>query len=131
MNDQLHLPAMHSIPDLNIPSARPLLIAFTLLIFSSCATSNFSPNTPTRMASDVPDHFLVCTHANNSTCEPKPNEGCRSPMIDPLDGTRLELIRSNGEYGDYKVPDNRYGVEMKELLRLECSTGRIVGIVQR
>jgi hypothetical protein len=83
------------------------------------------------MATDLPDHFLVGTHADASTSEPTPDEGCRNPTVDPLDGTKPELIRSNGEYGDYKVPDNRCGVERKELLRLECSTGRVVGIVQR
>lgn len=122
---------MYSTSHFNTPSVRSLLMAVTLLILSGCATSHFSADTDTRMASDLPDHFLVGTHTGTDTTEPKPDEGCRNPMVDPLDGTKLELVRSNGEYGDYEVPDNRYDVGRKELLRLECSTGRAVGIVQK
>jgi hypothetical protein len=51
-------------------------------------------------------------------------------MIDPRDHTRLTLIRSAGGVGDYEAPPGRYGVQEGELLRLECATGRVIGIVK-
>ena len=57
--------------------------------------------------------------------------GCRSPMKDPRDGTVITFLRSTTTIGDYHVPSGRYGVGPDELLRIECNTGRVVGIVRR
>ena len=57
--------------------------------------------------------------------------GCRSPMKDPRDGTVITFLRSTTAVGDYNVPSGRYGVGPGELLRIECNTGRVVGIVRR
>lgn len=56
---------------------------------------------------------------------------CNNPMLDPRDQTRLTLVRSAGGQGDYEVPQGRYGVGSGELLRLECGSGRVIGVVKR
>jgi hypothetical protein len=93
-----------------------------------------SVDSPPRPAVDAPDAFRVGTlDPTGMLAEPQPGGPCRSPMVDPRDGTRLTLIQSqaagNGYMGDYAVLDGRYGVGPGELLRLDCGTGRPVGIV--
>lgn len=65
--------------------------------------------------------------------EPRESGACRNPMVDPRDGTRLTLVQSqrggSGQVGDYRVPEGRYGVGTGELLRLDCGSGRPVGVV--
>lgn len=56
---------------------------------------------------------------------------CMSPMVDPQDGTEARMERSFGNgRGDYSVPEGKYGVQEGELLRLNCRTGEVVGIVK-
>jgi hypothetical protein len=92
---------------------------------------NFPSDDKAHEATNVPDHFLVGTPNGTATSEPTPDEGCRNPMVDPRDGTKIQLIRSSHDRGDYKVSTGRYGVGEKELLRLDCGTGRVVGIVRK
>ena len=80
-------------------------------------------------AIDTPTHFLV-EGSGGKTQEPAPGR-CRSPMIDPRDGTRILLERSSEGRGYYRVPKARYGVRSGELLLIECETGRVIGIVKR
>lgn len=65
---------------------------------------------------------------------------CRNPIRDPRDDTLLHLARSSyqpaegprlpaGYRGDYRVDPGRYGVRAGELLRIDCITGRAIGIV--
>ena len=58
---------------------------------------------------------------------------CNSPLTDPRDGTQLIMQASYGEegVGDYVVPSGKYGVKSGELLRVNCATGEVVGIVKR
>ena len=56
--------------------------------------------------------------------------GCLSPMIDPRDRTEVRFVFSK-TYGDYEMPAGRYGAGAGELLRLDCNTGRVIGIVRR
>lgn len=57
---------------------------------------------------------------------------CVSPLIDPRDGTELTMVTSFGDgIGDYAVPHGKYGVDRGELLRINCSTGEVIGIVRR
>ncbi len=62
---------------------------------------------------------------------PKAGEGCRNPIVDPRNDTRLTLIRSADGLGDYEPVTLRYGVSEGELLRVDCASGRAVGIVER
>ncbi len=100
-----------------------------LLCLTGCATQR--PVADASGLRDLPDHFLVGTHTGASTSEPSPGDGCRNPMVDPRDGTRLTLVRSEGGRGDYQVPEGQYGVDRRHLLRLDCASGRAVGIVRR
>jgi hypothetical protein len=55
---------------------------------------------------------------------------CAGVLVDPTDGTRLRLVRSqSGTRGDYEVPGGRFGVQANELLRVDCRTNRAIGIV--
>lgn len=100
-------------------------VAAALLTLAACATGGggmYPINAPARGASDVPPQFVSGSAAAA--------EGCRNPMTDPRDGTRVRLVRSQGgTVGDYQVPAGRYGVGADELLRLECGTGRVIGVV--
>lgn len=58
-------------------------------------------------------------------------ESCKSPMIDPRNGISLTMVRSSGNHADYEVPNQNYGVERGELLRLNCATGEVIGIVRK
>lgn len=56
---------------------------------------------------------------------------CKSPMIDPADGTEVLMERSfSSGVGEYSVPEGKYGVGRGELLRINCNTGEVLGIVK-
>ncbi len=105
-----------------------------LAIASGCASGSKSQAPPSATPAglvQVPDHFLVGEIDSAATREPKPGEGCRNPMVDPHDGTKLTLVRSSNGMGDYEVPEGRYGVGKGQLLRLDCANGRPMGMVKR
>lgn len=93
----------------------------------SCAPAQ----APWRPAAGAPDHFLVGAHEGDATREPVADGLCRSPMVDPSDGTKLVMDRAEGGFADYIVPEGKYGVGKDEVLRIECATGRPVGIFRR
>jgi len=66
-----------------------------------------------------------------ATSEPAAGMGCRNPLVDPLSGVRITLVRSSGGYGDYEVPEGKYEVGKSEVLRVECATGKAIGIFKR
>ena len=78
---------------------------------------------------DVPDHFMVAASGLGKSKEPSAEEGCRNPMVDPRDGTLLTLRRSAQGIGDYWVEDLKYGVTPRQLLRVDCATGKPLGVV--
>jgi hypothetical protein len=43
----------------------------------------------------------------------------------------LELLRSGDGTGDYTPLGERYGASPDEVLRIECTTGRPIGIFKR
>lgn len=77
-----------------------------------------------RSASDFPDVFN--TPAGMSWGD----NNCKNPIIDPMDGTELILVHSRDGLGDYRVIGRKYGVSKGELLRINCYTGAVVGIVR-
>ena len=86
---------------------------------------------PVRPASDAPARF----EPRNASLRLAPGDtlagpGCLSPMVDPRDGTEVRFVFSTS-YGEYELPAGRYGARAGELLRLECNTGRVIGLVPR
>jgi hypothetical protein len=115
----------------HLPCIRVPLCAVLLVALAGCASGGESIGNADRAATDLPDHFLVGTFMGPETTEPSTGEGCRNPMVDPRDDTRLMLTRSSGGRGDYAVPAGRYGVAANELLRLDCASGVPIGIVRK
>jgi len=106
--------------------------ALLTLVLAGCASAQRSPGDAVpRPAVDVPERFLVGEHDGAGTSEPGPGATCRNPLVDPRTGAKLTLLRSSDGRGDYEVPPERYGVREGEALRIECATGRAVGIVKR
>lgn len=58
-------------------------------------------------------------------------DGCLSPLADPVTGTQIILIRSESGLGDYLAPSGSYGIRDGQLIRLDCNTGKVLGIVRR
>jgi hypothetical protein len=87
-------------------------------------------------AKDLPDHFMVSVSGLAQMEEPKAGEGCRNPLVDPRNGTELNLRRSKDGIGDYQVlgeqysVGSRYGADSRHYLRVDCATGRALGIVE-
>lgn len=117
----------------NVPNilARAIGLVMSLVLVSGCATTHVGPDRTVRSAQDVPERFLVGTPNGSAATTHRASEGCRNPIVDPRDGTRLILVRSSDDRGDYAVPAGQYGVGARELLRVTCATGSPVGIVRR
>ncbi|MUP45592.1 hypothetical protein E0K83_07505 [Gramella sp. BOM4] len=98
-----------------------LIVAF---IINSCATTSFKTKI-VRPAERVPDTFI--------TTEGMELDGtsCKSPLVDPRDGTKIILVESIKGMGDYQVPKGKYGVSVDELLRVNCETGEVIGVVTK
>jgi len=101
-------------------------VASCLILMVGCGASKNSDfkNRIIRQAETVPKSFL-------------PPEGisldqnsCNSPMLDPVDGTQIIMVTAQGGKGNYRVPQGKYGVQKGELLRLNCATGEVLGIVK-
>jgi hypothetical protein len=111
--------------------AGPLLLAL-LLGVPACSIGLSGPQGVLRNAEDVPNHFEPKNpNARMLPADTLAGSGCLSPMVDPRDGTEIGFLRSDQEYADYAVPGRLYGVRAGELLRLECNTGKVLGIVRR
>jgi len=104
-------------------------VSAILIATSGCSSTGYHHGGPIDPAVDVPTHFLV-PGKGGKTEEPAPGS-CRSPMIDPRDGTKIILERSGEGRGYYRVPVGRYGVHPGQLLLVECGTGRVIGVVKR
>ena len=112
------------------PRARCLPVL--LLSLLACSKSSFPPDSVARPVSGtVPARFLFdATGFETDTVIDKPQ--CRTPLMDPNDGTRIVLSRTvDDARGDYEVPEGRYGVGTNDLLRINCKTGGVIGIVPR
>jgi hypothetical protein len=111
-----------------------ILATWIVVAATGCAGGAMSGNRdtlPARPASDVPARF----EPRDAAMRLVPGDtlagpGCLSPMVDPRDRTEIRFISSKW-YGDYEVPSGRYGARPGEVLRLECNTGRVIGLVPR
>jgi hypothetical protein len=90
------------------------------------ASHDHAPHLPL----SAPEHFLVGSKDGGPPEEPVADGTCKNPLVDPRGaGVTIKLVKSSGGYGDYEVPAGKYGVGAHELLRVECATGKAVGIV--
>lgn len=110
-----------------------LLIGGLLVTSSACAAlsgSTYPESSPARAAQDTPERFVSeDLPPGAAATDTLPMSGCRNPLLDPRDGTRLHMLNAQTRVGDYEVPAGRYGVGRGEALRIECNTGRVLGIV--
>jgi hypothetical protein len=112
--------------------ARGGAVAGALLALLGCTTGRNDMTGPiVGVPLDPPDHFMVALTGVGNVEDPRPGEGCRNPMVDPRDKTMLILRRSAGGSGDYWVESQKYGVTSQQLLRIDCATGRAIGIVEQ
>jgi hypothetical protein len=105
---------------------------------AGCASAHGSIEGPVvAEAKNLPDHFMVAVSGLAQKEEPRAGEGCRNPMVDPRNETALNLMRSKNGIGDYQVLgrqyelDSSYGVDPRHLLRIDCATGKALGIVDQ
>ena len=88
-------------------------------------------------AKNLPEHFMVAVTGLAQKEEPDAGGVCRNPMVDPRNGTALNLVRSKNGVGDYQVLGSQYelgssyGVDSRHLLRIDCATGKALGIVDQ
>jgi len=114
-------------------SLRPAPGAVLLLVLAACGQSNsgFPSPTPLRAGTDLPARFEPPPGFGRlSLTDTIPGNACLSPMHDPRNNTEIRMVRAASGQADYKVPDGRYGVGKHQLLRLDCNTGRPLGIVE-
>lgn len=96
------------------------------LLFGCGSASNASMDAVLRPAENTPAVFEPALGLKLG------GNACKSPMLDPRNETEIRMIRSFGAgVGDYEVPNGMYGVERGELLRINCNTGEVVGIVRK
>lgn len=90
-------------------------------------TNGSFPSTATLHAAiDTPEQFTDLFGAL------LPGDGvCLSPIVDPVTLVHISLIRSLPGVGDYEVRPGLYGAIASELLRVDCRTGRAMGLVSR
>ncbi|HVO52052.1 MAG TPA: hypothetical protein VMV60_13745 [Thermoanaerobaculia bacterium] len=120
-------------------------VALSLLALPGCATGRNDMTRPiVGPPVNVPDHFMVVVSGVARVEEPKAGEGCKNPLADPRGKTirtTLSLRRSADGIGDYAVEtmgdeslgvDGKvYGLTSRQLLRIDCATGKALGIVDQ
>ena len=112
------------------PRLLPLMDVLVIVSLAGCAAKQAGTHTGSQGSlADVPDHFMTWTPAGPA--EPQPGGTCTNPLVDPRDETRLTLIRSAHGRGDYEPEPLHYGLSKGQLLRVDCATGRAVGVVKR
>lgn len=111
----------------------PLVAGVTAVLVAGCASgSDFGPGAPTPVpATDTPARFEPASpELRLLPGDTLAGNGCLSPMVDPRSGDSYPMVRSGSRQADYRVPAGRYGAVAGQLLRLECNTGRPVGLVR-
>ena len=98
-------------------------------VHTSAMSAEVRDRLPVRPASDAPARF----EPRDTSLRVAPGDtlagpGCLSPMVDPRDSIEVRFVFSTS-YGDYDVPAGRYGARPGERLRLDCNTGRVIGLV--
>ena len=110
-------------------------VLWGLLVAGGCASGgpdSWPALRPGGLPSDLPVAFRP---ADPSLLVPPVDTlaggGCLNPLLDPRGDVRLTLVRSLTREGDYAVSAGGYGLGSDELLRIDCNTGRPLGVVRR
>lgn len=82
------------------------------------------PDKIERFATGTPAAFVREDGLPNATTT------CLTTLVDPLDKSTVQMVRSRNGQADYRVPAGKYGVGGNELLRIDCTTGVPKGIVR-
>lgn len=110
--------------------AFPLLAAVALTTSAaacSTGTGGTSLSTvPQPLPPGTPTRFVPA-----DSTKALPAEGCLSPLKDPQSGTTIILVRSENGIGDYLAPSGAFHIPDGKVLRLECSSGEVLGLVRR
>ena len=111
-------------------TTRFAVLCAALLVSCAHHASTLPPDSVARPAPGVPARFLYDGSAFQS--DSLDTNACRSPLLDPNDRAKLVLVRSEkGSRGDYEVPPGKYGAGPNDLLRINCKTGGVIGMVPR
>jgi hypothetical protein len=109
-------------------------LAVSLMLASACGangSSGFPSNAPLRAGTNLPAQFEPpAGFGRLSPTDTISGGACLSPMRDPRDNSLIKMVRADNGQADYKVADGQYGVGEHQLLRLDCNTGRPLGIVK-
>jgi|SRR5690606_21472841 len=103
-----------------------IFYALAIVTFISCGPSRTSQASGVvRPVPDAPESF-------SSPFATSPDDPeCQSRLIDPVGQVELILVQSLGEVGHYLAPPGKYGMAADELLRIECRTGKLIGVVRK
>ena len=114
-----------------VPSCCTVLCAVAIATACAKTLSTLPPDSVARAPEgSVPARFIFDASAVNTDSAAVP--ACRSPLVDTRNGTRLVLVRSEqGKRADYSVAPENYGVGPADLLRINCQSGAVIGIVPR
>ena len=110
-------------------TTRAVLGVAAMIVAAGCGSAprRFPPDSEIRPRAALPASFAVLEAGTPRPA--RPGEGCRSPLFDAASGATLFLERSTGGRGDYSNLDGRLHLAAGELVRVECATGRTLGVV--
>ena len=109
-------------------------VVVSLVLLAACganSSSGLPGTTPLRAGMDLPAQFEPpAGFGRMSPTDTISGNACLSPMHDPRDNIEIKMVRAANGQADYKVPGGHYGVGAGQLLRLDCNTGRPLGLVK-
>ncbi|WP_373058868.1 hypothetical protein [Zunongwangia sp. H14] len=95
------------------------------LLLPGCSTSRGFETKEIRQVASIPERFLPVAGIQLE------DGACKSPLVDPEDGTEITIVESMSGKGYYKAPNGKYGLKGNELLRINCQTGEVLGVVRK
>ncbi len=112
----------------------PIPPALVVVLLAACSSGNSGMQSVIEHPAPVtaPPRFAPLDSARViAPTDTLAGDGCLSPMRDPITGIEIVLVRSESGLGDYNAPSGSYGMRDDQLIRLECNTGRVLGVVRR
>ena len=106
---------------------RRTVAALGVVLSSACAIGGGTTDLSGPVDRTAVDTPVAFTFPNGSGIP----STCTSPATDPRTRAEYRFVRAARGIADYEVPEGRYGVRAGELLRIDCATGRALGIVRR